>query len=71
MFYEKIKHFETDWHFTREKQDEKEIKVEFIRTADQPANMFTKALGRISFKRCREKLGLKRLEEAKEYKALA
>ena len=51
MFHEKTKHFKTHWHFTRQKQEEGKIRVEFVPTIDQPADMFTKALGRTKSER--------------------
>jgi len=55
---EKSKHFEIDYHFTRQKVENNIIKVEFIPSEEQPADLLTKSLGRIKFEDCRRKLHL-------------
>lgn len=59
VFHDKTKHFETDWHFARQKIDDKTVSVQFIPTLDQPADILTKALGRNKFTTCKSKLNLK------------
>ena len=59
VFHEKFKHFEIDYHFTRQKVENNTIKVEFIPTQKQPADLLTKSLERTKFKDCRIKLHLK------------
>ncbi|KAG0595074.1 hypothetical protein M758_UG137000, partial [Ceratodon purpureus] len=56
IFHDRTKHFETDWHFTRQKVEEKLLKVNFIQTTEQPADILTKASGRTKFENCRAKL---------------
>ena len=58
VFHEKSKHFEIDYHFTRQKVENNTIKVEFIPTQEQPADILTKPLGRTKFEGCRSKLRL-------------
>ena len=58
VFHERSKHFEIDFHFTRQKVEENVIKVEFIPSHEQPADILTKSLGRIKFNNCRSKLHL-------------
>ena len=58
VFHEKTKHFEIDYHFTRQKYENNTIRAEFIFSQERPANLLTKSLGRIKFKDCRRKLHL-------------
>lgn len=58
VFHEKSKHFEIDFHFTRQKIENNTIRVEFISSTDQPADLLTKPLGRTKFEECRKKLHL-------------
>ena len=59
VFHEKSKHFEIDYHFTRQKVEDNSIKVEFIPTQEQPADLLTKSLGRTKFEVCRHRLHLR------------
>lgn len=59
VFHEKSKHFQIDYHFTRQKVEDNTIKVEYISSQDQPADILTKPLGRIKFETNREKLHLR------------
>ena len=58
VFHEKSKHFEVDYHFTRQKVEDKTISVQFIPSQEQPADILTKSLGRTKFEACRLKLHL-------------
>jgi hypothetical protein len=58
VFHEKSKHFQIDYHFTQQKVEDNSIKVEFISSQEQPADILTKPLGRIKFDNCRRKLHL-------------
>ena len=44
IFHARTKHIEVDYHYIREKVLSKELKVHFISTLDQLADIFTKAL---------------------------
>jgi len=59
VFHEKSKHFEIDYHYTRQKVEDNTIKVEFISSQEQPADILTKSLGRTKFENCRNKLHLR------------
>ena len=58
VFHERSKHFEIDFHYTRQKVENNTIKVEYIPSQEQPANILTKSLGRIKFENCKDKLHL-------------
>jgi histone deacetylase 1/2 len=58
IFHARMKHIEVDFHFVREKVAAGALKVRFISTQDQLADIFTKALGRDSFDRLKYGLNL-------------
>jgi hypothetical protein len=49
MFHARTKHIEIDFHFVREKVSAGALKVRFISSRDQLADIFTKALSRDVF----------------------
>jgi histone deacetylase 1/2 len=51
MFHARMKHIEIDFHFVREKVAAGALKVQFISSQDQLADIFTKALSRDVFDR--------------------
>ncbi len=62
VFHDKTKHFETNWHFIRDKVEEKIVQVDFINTTKQLTDMLTKALSEFKFKACRSRFNrLKKL----------
>jgi hypothetical protein len=58
VFHEQSKHIELGYHFIRECLDRGQITVEFISTADQLADIFTKGLGRVKFQELRERISV-------------
>ena len=57
-FHSRTKHIDLHYHFIREAVDEGKIKVQYIPTAKNISDIFTKALPRPKFKVFVEKLGL-------------
>ena len=53
-----IKHIDLRYHYIREVIREKKIELFFLEGAENPADLFTKNLGRIKFQKFREQLGL-------------
>lgn len=58
MFHAHTKHIETHYHFVREKVLTQDIQLQKIRTDDQVADIFTKALGKARFEVFRGALGI-------------
>ena len=54
----RIKHIDLRYHYIREVIRSKKIKLFFLEGAENPADLFTKNLGRIKFQKFREQLGL-------------
>eukprot|EP00253_Pinus_taeda_P031834 PITA_31834 len=58
VFHKNTKHNDTQFHFVREKLQSKEICVEYCKTCDNMADIFTKPLGRVKFELFRGMLGV-------------
>ena len=54
----KKKHIDLRYHYIREVICSKKIELFFLEGAENPADLFTKNLGRIKFQKFREQLGL-------------
>ena len=54
----RIKHIDLRYHYIREIIRSKKIELFFLEGAENPADLFTKNLGRIKFQKFREQLGL-------------
>ena len=52
------KHIDIKYHYTKERVEDKSIRVEYISTENQIADIFTKPLGPIKFLKLRKLLGL-------------
>ena len=58
VYHGRTKHIEVCYHFIRNCVEEDKVKVKYIRTEDQLADLFTKLLGIIKFLEFREKISL-------------
>ena len=54
----RIKHIDLCYHYIREVIRSKKIELFFLEGAENPADLFTRNLGRIKFQKFREQLGL-------------
>lgn len=50
VFHKRTKHIDVHFHFIREKVNEKKIKVEYVPSENQRADIFTKALPQDRFR---------------------
>lgn len=64
-FSEKTKHMSTRYFYVREKIQDGTIKVIYVPTNDQLADIFTKPLIKLTFIKLRDRLGLRRVETPK------
>jgi hypothetical protein len=58
VWHSKCKHIRVKYHFVRDQVVANEVRINRVRTHDNLADIFTKALGRTDFLRHRHKLGL-------------
>uniref|UniRef100_A0A2N9IKH6 CCHC-type domain-containing protein n=2 Tax=Fagus sylvatica TaxID=28930 RepID=A0A2N9IKH6_FAGSY len=56
VFHARTKHIEVDFHFIRERVLRKDLQVQFVSTADQLADIFTKGLSSPRFRELQSKL---------------
>ena len=61
--HDRSKHIDTKYHFLRECIEDGKVEIDHIGTADQLADMFIKALGRVRFQELRKKLGVIELKQ--------
>ncbi|GKV18362.1 hypothetical protein SLEP1_g28758 [Rubroshorea leprosula] len=60
MFHDRSKHIDTRYHFIRECVERKDVKLAYVKTNDQIADIFTKALKFEDFARLRAWIGVTR-----------
>lgn len=58
MMHAKKKHIEIKYHFLREKVADNEVKLDYVSTKEQLADIFTKPLSKSTFEYLWEKLGV-------------
>jgi histone deacetylase 1/2 len=58
VFHARTKHIEVDYHFVRERVTQKLLRIKFIFSKDQLADIFTKPLPQQQFVGCRHNLNL-------------
>jgi hypothetical protein len=62
VHHDRSKHIDTRFHFIRECIEEGKVEVDHIGTAEQVADILTKALGRARFVELRSALGVVKLQ---------
>ena len=58
MMHTNTKHIAIKYHYLRELLQDKEVKMEYVNTKKQMANVFTKALPKEAYEYVRGKLGM-------------
>lgn len=61
VLHARTKHIELMYHFLRERFQEKEVNMEYVKSKDQLADIFTKPLPKATFEFLRGKLGVRPL----------
>ncbi|SPC67828.1 uncharacterized protein UHOD_12046 [Ustilago sp. UG-2017b] len=54
----KLKHIDTKYHFIRDNVQDGKVRIKYINTADNLADLFTKPVGKTTLLRARQGLGL-------------
>ena len=62
VFHARSKHNEIHYHFVRERLQRGEIDLKYIHTAQQPADLLTKSLGRVKFELHRRNISIYNLQ---------
>jgi hypothetical protein len=62
MFHARTKHIEVDFHFVRERINQKQLQIRFISPKDQVADIFTKPLPLPLYEHYKHNLNLLRVE---------
>ncbi|KAI5397503.1 hypothetical protein KIW84_063356 [Lathyrus oleraceus] len=58
VFHERSKHINTRYHFIRESIEKKKVKLKYVMSRDQVADIFTKPLNLETFRKLRNMLGV-------------
>nr|KYP37833.1 Copia protein [Cajanus cajan] len=61
VHHSRTKHIAIKYHFIREAETTKEIKMEYCKTEEQVADIFTKALPRARYKQFRTMIGVREI----------
>ena len=62
---DRTKHISPKFFFTHDLEQNGEIELQQIRSSDNPADLFTKALPTSTFEKLRYKIGMRRLRDIK------
>ena len=62
MFHDKSKHIEIKYHYIRDMEQRGAVKLQYVATEEQIADVLTKPLARVKFEYFREKLGVLQIE---------
>ena len=63
VYHDRSKHIDTRYHFIRECIEQGKVEVDHVRTEEQLADIFTKALGRVRFLELRQALGIMKVHQ--------
>ena len=58
VYHERSKYIDTRYHFIRDHVHNKEVELHYVKSQDQVADIFTKALAAGNFTRMRDMIGL-------------
>ena len=58
VFHDRSKHIDTRYHYIGERVSKKDVQLEYVKTHDQVADIFTKPLKHEDFVRLRNLLGV-------------
>ena len=61
IFHDRSKHIDPRYHFIRESISKKEVQLKYVKSQDQVADIFTKALKFEDFSRLRARLGVTKI----------
>ena len=62
VFHDKSKHIKIKYHYIRDMVQRGAVKLQYVATGEQIANVLTKPLARVKFEYFREKLGVLQIE---------
>ena len=62
MFHDKLKHIEIKYHYIRDMVHRGVVKLLYVATDEQIANVLTKPLARVKFEYLRGRLGVLQIE---------
>ena len=62
VFHDKSKHFEIKYHYIRDMVHRGAVKLQYVTTNEQIADVLTNPLDRVNFEYFREKLGVLQIE---------
>lgn len=61
VFHKRTKHIDVRYHFIREKYEDGSISIKYVKSEEQLADIFTKALPKLKFEKLRECLNIKEI----------
>ena len=67
VFHGRTKHIKIKYHFVREAEAEKEVRLVHCNSKDQIADILTKALSKVKFETLRTRLGVSSKSAKEEY----
>ena len=63
VMHSKTKHIPIKYHFLREQVNDKNVKLEYVPTKEQIADMFTKPFPKDAFEYLRQRLGVQQIPQ--------